>query len=411
MKRILIITFHFPPSSGAAVQRVLKLCEDLHELGWEASVLTAKEKAYDGLEFSQRIPERIRHNVVRAVAFDVLRHLSIKGKHISALAALDRWTSWVIDAIHKGRKLVEQQRPDIIMSTTPIPSANIIAYYLSRKYNIPWVADYQDPFSYHYRELGFFELKVQKYVDELTMKHCTAATFATENAKNRYIQIFGRRRGRGVHVVENGYVEENWERVKAYTSCDDVVDPEKITLFYSGVLYPDGRDPSNLFKAIRALKIKKIINGTFFELVFQGVQKEKYTSTVKAMEIDDIVKFTPSVPYLYSLACMSNAQILLVIQGELFNLQVPGKIYEYIRARKPIIALTPACSATAKVAEKYPGGHVVENEKEIEEVLGLLIKNRAESYEYHEVSGYSRHEKNKQFSAIFDEIIGYNFNA
>jgi hypothetical protein len=408
MKRILIVAFHFPPSSGAAVQRVFSLCDDLYDFDWEPLVLTARSSAYDGVEFSQKVPDRVQENVVRAIAFDVFRHLSIKGKHFGALAALDRWTSWIFDAIYEGRKIIEKQRPDIIMSTTPIPSANIIAHYLSKKFSIPWVSDYQDPLSYHYAELGGLEAKMQKYVDNLTIKHCAAAIFATENAKDSYIQKFGEKVGEKFHVVENGYVEENWEKVKTHSSSGGVIDPNKTSLFYSGVLYPDGRDPSNLFKAIRSLKINKIIDFNSFELVFQGVHEEGYSNTLRNMDIDDLVKFTPAVPYLDSLACMRSAQILLVIQGDIFNLQVPGKIYEYIRAGKPILTLTPFDSATAKVAKKYPGGYIAEEEKEIERLLERLIKDGHRNYDYSEMTNYSRHQKNKEFVAVFNEITKCN---
>lgn len=409
MKKILIIAFHFPPSSGAAVQRILSLCEDLPKFGWKVTVLTAKISAYGALDFSQEIPTNELEGLFRAWAIDAQRHLSIKGKHLGILSILDRWSSWIVDAVLKGRRIVKKQKIDIIMSTTPIPSANIIANYLSQKFDIPWIADFQDPFSYHYAEIGKLNKKIQQYVDNLTVKNCSAAVFATEDAKQSYVKKFDLCYRSKYNVVQNGFNDKIWKEVNKHTKkFDDIIDSNKINVLYSGVLYPNGRDPSNFFKALRSLKIRNIINNTNFEVIFQGSEGDSYRELIEILKIDDIVKFTPAVSYIDSLCCMKKAQILIVIQGDVFNLQVPGKIYEYIRAGKLILSLTPQCSATAKVTLSYPGGYVAETESEIIDLLHHLIDMHPCSIDFPDVVNYSRQKRNREFVEIFNGFLETN---
>ncbi len=405
--KVLIIAFFYPPSSNASVQRILKLTEYLPGLGWEPIVLTAKPFAYAGrLESSQGIPPSIQSCVYRLPAVDVSKHLSVKGKYLGCLELVDRWSSWIPGAIIKGMKLVGSFRPDIILSTTPIPSANIIAYYLSRKSKIPWIADYQDPFRYHYRKIELFKGIVQKKIDKMTVSNCKKAIFATENAKEAYIECFGEMFRDKFLTIENGYDEVNWLKIQDVTSLESgfSFDVDKFTILYSGALYSNGRDPLPVFKAISFLSGEGIINEKNFELVFQGAGTgEKFQEVLEGLSINSLVRFTGSVPYLESLCSMQRANALLLIQDAIFNLQTPGKLYEYIRAGRPIVVVTPHESSTGNAARRYQLASVGQSTEDIILILKQLIESSGHVTEEVRTQDFSRYARAIDYAGIFNK--------
>jgi hypothetical protein len=407
-KKVLMVAFDYPPSKSVAGQRTLRMTQYLPEFGWEPVILTAKNKAYDGLDFSQIIPSHMEGKVHRTTAFDVDRHLSIKGKHFNWMKVIDRWSTWIPFAIYRGLKIIEQEKPDVIWSTYPNMSAHIIANILAKKSGIPLIVDYQDPLGYvHKNNVGSLKKKISLMVDNAVLARCHHAIFATDEAKNAYIkyhQIIDKEK---FHSIENGYDESNFLLVnslseKAKTPFND----NKFSLYYSGVLYPDGRDPTPTFAAIAKLKNDKIITNENFELIFQGSGDGKqFQSTLEHFEIQNLVKFVEPVPFVDSLRNMMTATALLLIQDAIFNLQVPGKLYEYIRAEKPILVAAPLKSATGQVANKSGCGIIAHCEDEIYHALKHWLSTPPIAKQNNNITSYSRYEKAKQLSEILNQTI------
>ncbi len=406
-KKVLVIAFYYPPSSAAAVQRALKATEYLSQLGWQPVVLTARASAYDKLEPSQAIPPEVVPHTYRARAYDVQNHLAYKGKHFSWMAAIDRWTTWIPDAILLGRKLIKQYQPDLILSTTPIPSANVIANHLSQKFGIPWVADYQDPFGYHHVAINKYRAKILKTIDRNTIEHCQAAIFATTRTMEVYQRAFESVEKSRFHTITNGFDENNWKQIAQYTP--DSPSPfcaNKFSLYYSGVLYAYGRDPRPVFKSIGELRTQGIIDSGNFELVFQGSgDGQKFQQDLKAENIADLVTFKASVSFLDSLYFMQQANALLLIQDAIFNLQVPGKLYEYIRTGRPILTVTPTNSATASEANKYANSAVAENTNAISNSLKSWLESEPETISRKSLQCFSRYQKTVELAEIFNQVV------
>lgn len=415
-KKVLIIAFFYPPSSAAAVQRILKASEYLPEFGWDSIILTAKPSVYEDLEESQLIPANVVDHVYRTKAWDVNTHLSIRGKHFGWMSTIDRWSTWIPGALIKGFKLIKKYKPDLICSTTPIPSANIIASVLSKHTNVPWVADYQDPFIYHISTPPYYSPTQQmktialKAIDKATMRNCAAAVYATQNVRDLYKQKFPNVPENKFHIVENGFDETNWTRLEAYKPLtQSPFNKLKFSLFYSGVLYPNGRNPTPLFEALSVLKAKKIITGDSFELVFQGAgDGQKFLPTLTDLDIVDLVQFTSKVPYLDSLYYMKVADALTLIQDEIFNMQVPGKLYEYFRTGRPILALVPSDSATANTAKSYELSKISNDSSKIALIIGDWVEKSPKTQGSKELHHYSRHAKTGEFASIFEFALEKN---
>ncbi|MGJ8682412.1 hypothetical protein [Paraglaciecola sp.] len=407
-KKILMVAFDYPPSKSVAGQRTLRMTQYLPEFGWDPIILTAKSKAYDGLDPSQIIPTHMAGKIYRSRALDVDRHLSIKGKHFNWMKVIDRWSTWIPFAIYQGLKIIKKEKPNVIWSTYPTLSAHIIANELSKRTGIPLIVDYQDPLGYiHKNDISNFKKKISLRVDKAVLTRCAGAVFATDESKNAYIEYHKIKSTDKYHCIENGFDESNFELIKTLSkNTETPFNNNKFSLYYSGVLYPHGRDPAPTFAALAKLQKNNIITENNFELIFQGAgDGNAFKNIVEQLNIQSLVRFIEPVPFVESLKNMMEASALLLIQDEVFKLQVPGKLFEYIRARKPVLVAAPLNSATGQVATKSKCGNVAHSEAEIYDALFSWLSVCPTIDSQKDINSYSRYEKAKQLGVILDKTI------
>jgi len=378
----------------------------LPDFEWEPIVLTGSEKAYDGLDYSQKIPEHMQDKIFRTGALDVDKHMSFKGKHFAWMKVLDRWSTWIPGAIIKGIKIIKEHNPTVIWSTYPTLSGHIVAYYLAKKFNLPLVVDYQDPLSYIHKNPTGLQRWIYLKVDNTILPKASAAVFATEQAKEAYASYHFHLNKNKFHCIENGYDESNFQTLtESKKTFNTPFTEKKFSLYYSGVLYPNGRNPLPTFKAISALKLTKNINADNFEFIFQGSGNgQEFAQELEVLEIQDLVHFFPSVPFLDSLYNMQNADTLLLIQDSVFKLQVPGKLFEYIRAGKPVLVAAPADSATGIVAKEAQCGAIENTTEGIRKVLMAWLDKNFTMPKNRNIYQYSRYEKARQLSLILNQV-------
>ena len=375
-KILLMVVFEFPPSNGASVPRIHSFYQYLKQWGWKVIVLTANHKCY--VQIDETYQDNSDDLVFRARALDVQRHLSIKGKYISAMATPDRWgITWIPSATRLGNKLIKSYHPDVIWSSSPIPSAHVIANKLAMTHNIPWVADYRDPFHYMNGSAGKWLDKVHKEIDQTTLKNASHLTFATSAVKDLYQSEYKNLVSEKSTVIENGYDEANFQKLERLEDKTTPFNDNKFTLYYSGVLYPNGRDPIPIFEALCTLQKKELINSDNFELIFQGAGEGKdFADKIKELELNKMVKFIEPVPFISALNNMTHADALLLIQDSRFNKQIPGKIYEYLRTQKPLLVKADPKGETAKLAKQFPAVEVGYNAESITSSISMLFKTK-----------------------------------
>ena len=393
-KTILMIALDFPPCQSAGVQRTLKFAEYLAGMGWQVIVLTVKKEVYRSVDTQVNIPKSIK--VYRCLSLDSAKDLSIKGKYFAWSKVPDRWWSWAMTAIPLGKKLLNKYQPDVIWSTYPVSTAHFIAYRLEQYSGLPWVADYRDPLQCRYDNNVQQYSFIAKWIEKKTIQHSTKTIFTTKKAEQLYYQLYPDEQLNKFFVIENGFDERNFDGI-----IDSSV-AEKFTLLHSGTVYPNGRDPLLLFKAISELKQQSMLDENNFELIFRGAAGDSYLSTLVELDITDIVYFKPNVPYKQSLSEMLSSSGLLLIQGRLFNKQIPGKAYEYIRCNKVILALTPKDGATGQLLFKLDGTEVVENIQQIKKaILSMLKKSPIDK---RNSQYYSRYTKTQQLDVLLRSI-------
>ena len=399
MKKILMVAAEFPPCLSAGVQRTYHFAENLLRQGWEPYILSADTRIYRSLDSNTKVSVKISKNVTRSFALDVSRHLAIKGKYFGVLENPDRFAPWYYQGWRDGLNLVRDNQIDVIWSTYPISTAHRIAFKIAQKSGIPWIADFRDPMHAHVDVSAEVTGKAKR-IDKATVENADALVFATEKMKELYMSAYPHVSGEKFHVIENGYNEKIFEGITRTRESSEV-----FHLLYSGALYPQGRNPLPLFQALANLKKCEEISSKNFRLVFRGAGTgEQYSEIIKELSVEELVCFLPSVNFVESIQEMKNADALLVLQGEIFNNQIPGKVYEYIAARVPMLALVGKEGATEQLLSSYPSAFLA-GEGDVEMIRKQLIG--VLSYNYQEggdITAYSRQAKSMQLMKLVNRL-------
>lgn len=349
-QRALLIAFHFPPQAASSgIQRTLSFSKHLGKYGWEPIVLSAHPRAYSVQNPSQLAQVPANLVVRRAFALDAKHHLGVKGRYPQAVALPDRWITWWLGAVPAGLSLIRKYRPQVIWSTFPISTAHLIGLTLHRLTGLPWVADFRDPMIQPSYPSAPVQRTMYQWIERQTIKRCAMAVFTTHSAMNAYRERFPEVPASKFRVIENGYDEDGLD-LQAMAQPVAPAAGRRITLVHSGVLYQTGRDPSAFLEAVATLKKSGRASAATLRIVLRAPgEMEEVAVLVRKHAVEDIVEVAAPVPYRDALHEMLAADGLLVFQGTPFNTQIPAKIYEYFRARKPIMGLVDTAGETARV--------------------------------------------------------------
>ena len=347
-KRALLIAFHFPPQAASSgIQRTLSFSKHLGNYGWEPMVLSAHPRAYSRQNPSQLASVPADVVVRRVFALDTKRHLGIRGRYLETLALPDRWISWWFGAVPAGLSLIARHKPQVIWSTFPIATAHLIGLALHRLTGLPWIADFRDPMLQSSHPTSRLQRKFYQWIERQAIMRCHTAVFTTHSAMDTYKARFPGIAHAKFRVIENGYDEDGFDLDGI---AAEAAPGRRLTLVHSGVLYQNGRNPSPFLQAVAALKRQGKASAQTLRVVLRAPgDVDQVGARVRQLGVDDIVEVAPPVPYREALAEMLAADALMVFQGTPFNNQIPAKIYEYFRARKPIIGLVDPAGETARL--------------------------------------------------------------
>jgi glycosyltransferase involved in cell wall biosynthesis len=345
MKRVLMIAYHFPPLAGSSgIQRTLRFVQQLPGCGWEPIVLTAHPRAYAtvGDDLLREVPDATV--VERAFALDSSRHLAILRRYPAALARPDRWLPWYWGAVPAGLRLVRRYRPVALWSTYPIATAHLIGAALRRRTELPWVADFRDPMAQDGYPADPKTWQAFKAIEDEALHAAACSAFTTPGAARMYRERYPDVPAGRVTVIENGYDEESY----AGLGASPPLNPGKVTLLHSGIVYPSERDPTQLFAALRRLRDAGVLNADSFSLRLRAPEHDAMLRTLAAEHgTADLIEILPPIAYRDALEEMLRADGLLLLQAANCNEQIPAKLYEYLRAGRPVLGLTDPAGDTA----------------------------------------------------------------
>ena len=414
--RALLIAFHFPPQVGSSgIQRTLSFSKHLGRYGWDPLVLSANARAYDVTNPSQlaSLPEGLV--VRRAFALDAKRHMGLMGRYPGFLALPDRWVTWWLAAVPAGLSLIRRHKPQLIWSTYPIATSHMIGLALHKITGLPWVADFRDPMLQVAYPSSTTQRSIYKWIEKQTIAHCHTAVFTTHSAMNAYRTRFPHMAAEKFTVIENGYDEDGFDCGALPPLPGPLPAGHRVTLVHSGLLYQTGRDPSCFLQAIAQLKQAGKVDAASLRIILRAPgDLPAINAHVIRYHLEDIVEVVPPVSYRDALHEMLAADGLIVFQGTQFNTQIPAKIYEYFRARKPILGLVDMTGETARVlvAAGFDSIAPMERSAEIEQVLARLLRQIRQRNAYVAteklITSSSRIHRASQLAAVFDAAVKTN---
>ena len=412
-----MIAYHFPPLAGSSgIQRTLRFVQHLPSLGWQPLVLSAYPRAYEKTSDDLLADVPVGTVVRRAFALDTARHLQVAGRYLGWMARPDRWMSWKFDAIRQGLRLIDEFKPDVIWSTYPIATAHVIASALHRKTRIPWVADFRDPMAQEGYPADRLTWQSYKDIEADAARHARFCVFTTPGAARMYQQRYPTAAGRMV-VLENGYDEESFASVAPKPSLlprsDNVsgLGNRPLVILHSGIVYPSERDPTQLFEALGQLNKAGSLSAADLRIRFRAsVHDDLLQSLAQTHGVQDFIELCPAIPYREALAEMLTVDALLVMQASNCNAQIPAKIYEYLRAGKPILGLTDPEGDTAGVLRDAGLNDVarLDSADEIARVLPALVRvwrqGKAVLPQPLAVQQASRHGRSQALAALLTQV-------
>lgn len=394
-RRVLVITYYFPPSGGPGVQRVLKFVKYLPEVGWQPTVLTVQEGAFP--EYDPTLVQDIPSNVPihRTQAWDPFRLYarltgrtgtdavvtgSVKGRGTSWKEALAQWiranvflpdarVGWVPFGVLKGRQLLKQQPFDIILTSGPPHSVHLIGGLLRTLRDVPWLADFRDPWTdiNYYQELPHTPLarRVDAALERWVLRRASMVTTVSPSWK---ALLAKKARGASTRfaVIQNGYDEDDFD-------ANAVEGPggDHFILTYVGSLYTS-RNPTVLWAVLQRLRAEGAVPALRIRVV--GKIEPDVRERLRQYDLEAITEFVSYVPHEEAIAYMQRAALLwLVIEshaqanGESHaqaNGTMTGKIYEYLASGRPVLGIGPHDGDAAALLREVRGGDVFERNQE-----------------------------------------------
>jgi hypothetical protein len=351
-----MIAYHFPPLAGSSgIQRTLRFVQHLPSLGWQPLVLTTHPRAYERTSEDLLADVPCGTVVRRAFALDTARHLQFAGRYLGWMARPDRWISWKFEGVREGLKLIAEFKPDVIWSTYPIATAHVIASALHRKTGIPWIADFRDPLVQDDFPSDWRTRKINRHIEADAAAQARYCVFTAPGAASICRQRYPDEASHMV-VLENGYDEESFSLLPPAPWLSRQPDRavaaglHPMLILHSGIVYRSERDPSQLFMALGRLKREGTLGPDELRIRFRAsVNDDLLQDLANTHGAEDFIELCPAIPYREALAEMMTADALLVMQAGNCNAQIPAKLYEYLRAGKPILGLTDPEGDTATV--------------------------------------------------------------
>lgn len=432
MKRVLIITYYWPPAGGSGVQRWLKFVKYLREFGYEPVVYTPLNPEFMAVDKTllSEIPsgvEVIKREITEPYSIYKLltgkKESGVKPGFIksgngkskfservslfirSNLFIPDPKMLWISPSARFLVKHLKESSVDVIVSTGPPHSMHLIAKRVSKATGIPWLADFRDPWTkmYNFKYLG-----CTKPVEALHKKlergviRCADAVVTVTNTIAAELQELNPKRR--VEVITNGYDSADFPQM-------DVVSQERFTITYTG-LFVRTQNPTVLWRILG----ERVGAGT---TGFAESLQIRLVGHIDSSVLEDISKYKLE-PYLVKMDYMPHneviklqreATVLLLSSGrepESGGIMT-GKFFEYLAAGRPILGFGPKGGDMDIALEESRAGEMFDYEnydgvaKWIDAQYALYTIGAAPVMEG-DISKYSRRELTKKMAAVLDEI-------
>lgn len=407
--RILIVSHYFAPYQVMGAMRMSKLAKYWHGKGYEVRVISASNQplrkslpleipadkvVYTYWPYLKPYLERL---VLRKPPSDAPPKPTAprKGPSLKSRLAFyyktitnfpDGYISWYPWALQAGRKLLANWKPDFILASAPPNTCLLVASKLSREFKVPWFADMRDlwledpyrvyPFKYpSWRNA--LENRLEQQVLGQAKGLITVSEPLAKVLRHKYRQP--------VQVITNGFDPQD------YPTQQGLAQGGPLQILYTGTLYEGGRDPTPLMEAMQMLRLSP----QQIELVFMGPPQlhqspERFEYLMKSYEqmvqtvaqgfgVQHLVKARPPVTFKESVRLQTQADVLLLLirnhpsEEGVFT----GKVFEYVGASRPILAIGPSNNVAIQLVQERGLGLASQEPSQIAQWLQGLLQQKA----------------------------------
>lgn len=374
MKRVLIICYYWPPAGGPGVQRWLKFVKYFRSFEIEPIVFIPKNPHYPildeslisevptGIEiirqpikepykyaklFSKKKTKKISSGIIEEKKPSIIEKflLYVRGN----LFIPDARVGWVKPSVKYLESYLSKHKDiDTIITTGPPHSLHLIGNYLKEKLNVKWIADFRDPWtSIHYHKSLRLSKKAQKKHIALEKKVLNTADQIVVTSPTTQ-KDFQKITSQPIEVITNGYDTEEVKDV----SLDD-----KFSIVHIGSLLSN-RNPEILWKALSELKKEDSDFSKDLELKLVGIVAEEIKDQIEAYQLSENLVTPGYVSHADAVTFQNAAQVLLLVEmnKEETNAIIPGKLFEYMHSKRPIIAIGPDKSDVEEILNDSNSG-------------------------------------------------------
>ena len=378
MKKVLMIAYNFPPMGGPGVQRTVNYVKHLPAFGWNPCILTVRNK--NGFGYDPTLLSEIANpiNIYRTSSWEPiniyqksLRFIRVKRNNTNLISERTRpqnkastsnligvlekvlsiiksivktyifipddQIAWLPVALWKGLSITKKDHIDTIYTTSDPYTTHLIGCLLKKITGKPWVADFRDAWTQHpcYEHSSKYRKKIDGLLEQIVLSNAdrviSAAKPISENFVSKYPHI---KRNRFL-TITNGFDSDDFKGVCGRKSA-------KFTITYTGNFRLQ-HTPKNFLKALRELINEQSHLSGKIVVNFVGLFGDENEELVKRLHLDDVVNIVGYISHKECIQYLMDADVLLLLifDSKGSDVYYTGKLFEYIAARKPILALVP----------------------------------------------------------------------
>ncbi|MGH8584991.1 MAG: glycosyltransferase [Gammaproteobacteria bacterium] len=399
---VLVITRYLAPGSAVGGKRLSFLCREWQALGLDVRVVTGPVDERDGIDPSLpkldhvihcksylRLPLRGHGVLIRAIN---------KTSRI-LLSPVDMEVFWIRPVVQAAASVIQRSGSGLVVATIPPFSAAIAAAHLAKTSGWPLILDYRDPwtgYAWPHKFVGRYDRGIGRWLEGQCITHSAARVFNTPEMRQYFEEFFPHARRDRNFVIPNGLDA---------LPREDNVNTDNSAIVHAGALYGDRSVVPVLRSLDRLMRRRGDLAGT--RIVVYGEICEAEATRVKHAKLGHILELRPRIARDALQIELRRAKVLLVVSGEQMGYSVPYKLYDYLAARRPILALVKPESAVARFLRQYDVGEYADpiDEAAQEQALERLLLSRGsppigdEVIEAHLWSTLAR-----RYSQLFEDI-------
>lgn len=372
-KKVLVVTYYWPPSGGAGVQRFLKFVKYFRDYDIEPVVLTCANPTYPFKDpsLADDIPKGIEVHYARTIepfrlysilsgtpteiAASPVTHLATE--NLSLLQRLARWIranlfvpdariGWVPFAVSRARKLIKEHQIDTVITTGPPHSTHLTGKRLKDKTGIRWIADFRDPWSdIHYNRALPRTARTHKKDERMESSVLQNADDITVTAPGT-ARLFADKVERKYYTIPNGFDPDDFETGVGKPGSDSTEKKQGVLVRHVGSI-TETSVPENLLNALSRL------SGSGIQMEFVGNVHQNLHQLVSEYGLENDVRFHPYVAHKKATLLMqkSDVNVVVVHRSEDSRILIPGKLYDYLNAGRPVMVIGPTDGDAATIVE------------------------------------------------------------